>query len=762
MRGASSLVTRCLWIGACALAAGVLARVGPAFAADGWQTFAYPGYFTELLTTPTDVWCATREGGLYRFDRAAHVFESFHREPGGIAANELTSLARDRSGRLWVGTTAGVSRRRADASGWDLVNVFDGLPSDSVLSLQAVGDTVWIGTARGLALWNGVEISGSLPDGNTVSFDTTFTNLAITAVLQFGDSLWLGTRSGFGLARLSSGLTDWRRANAGLSIGSENILELETDGTDVFAISSLACHRWRPTGPNWEFRNGSTLTGSGGPGVMMIGTADSVAVFNGFSFVALPNSPRSDPKSADTYQDQLRPAQAADGVVYAASGRQFYESPTAGVWNRYEIGCPPDNNLVNVAVDGDRVYVTTVNGAGRLAGGAWRHYRAGLSCVGPQCDTTFANPQFTFSLLVDRERKKWMGSWTSAFEWLDDTGATPVVGRPFQVTSGGANSPEAPFTWSFSSAADNTGGRWFGLDTPDRDGYDPAGLAYYDANENFVRAYTSAAGGLGGTFIRGLSVDRNNRLWIGYENEGVDFVDLGDGSGLPGGFSALRLSELQGQNVRDVLARGDSLWILTSTRLYRFGIAGPTSATARDTLDVFGGTTDLSVKPLAVGLDGTVWVATGAGLRSFRPDGTARSYTVANSPLGSDLVRSVALDPITGALWITSVGALNRFDPNFIPPAPPSIDRLSVRVWPNPARVTAIGTTLRLGGDGSSYTGAIYDLNGRELRRFSTSANGQVVWDGRDADGRAVMPGVYFLRVLAGGREAVARIVLLR
>ena len=65
--------------------------------------------------------------------------------PGGLASNAVTSLAYDRSGRLWAGTAGmGVSRLSADGARWDLVNAFDGLPSDSVTVVRADGDTIWI------------------------------------------------------------------------------------------------------------------------------------------------------------------------------------------------------------------------------------------------------------------------------------------------------------------------------------------------------------------------------------------------------------------------------------------------------------------------------------------------------------------------------------------------------------------------------------------------------------------------------------------
>jgi len=85
----------------------------------------------------------------------------------GLPSDNVTSIVEDDAGRLWVGTfESGVSRLGADGTTWELVNAFDGLPVDSVTTMTVAGDTLWIGTRGGIALWDGRKVLGSLPDGN--------------------------------------------------------------------------------------------------------------------------------------------------------------------------------------------------------------------------------------------------------------------------------------------------------------------------------------------------------------------------------------------------------------------------------------------------------------------------------------------------------------------------------------------------------------------------------------------------------------------
>jgi hypothetical protein len=122
----------------------------------------------------------------------------------------------------------------------------------------------------------------------------------------------------------------------------------------------------------------------------------------------------------------------------------------------------------------------------------------------------------------------------------------------------------------------------------------------------------------------------------------------------------------------------------------------------------------------------------------------------------------VRAEPGTNAVWIGTANGLNRLDIDYTPPAPPPLQALRVRVWPNPVSLTGLGFTLRLSGDGTSYRGSVYSLDGRRVRDVTVSANGAVAWDGRDDTGALVPPGVFFLRVEAGGRHATARVVVLR
>src|SRR5438105_6965862 len=127
---------------------------GRAVAADSaaWRTFIRPIEFTDLLAEDGQVWGATAEGGLLRWVPGADTFEVIRRQPGALASNRLTRVARDGRGRLWTGSQAsGAGFLDPGASRWQVVTAIDGLPSDSVTVLEPQGDTLWVGTTKGVS-----------------------------------------------------------------------------------------------------------------------------------------------------------------------------------------------------------------------------------------------------------------------------------------------------------------------------------------------------------------------------------------------------------------------------------------------------------------------------------------------------------------------------------------------------------------------------------------------------------------------------------
>ncbi|HEY6867834.1 MAG TPA: T9SS type A sorting domain-containing protein, partial [Candidatus Eisenbacteria bacterium] len=263
-----------------------------------------------------------------------------------------------------------------------------------------------------------------------------------------------------------------------------------------------------------------------------------------------------------------------------------------------------------------------------------------------------------------------------------------------------------------------------------------------------------------GSQIRGLVIDHDRRFWIGYTGQGLQYFDwpLPQDGSAPTFFTVPGTESFYIQNLR---VFGDSLWVLTTSELRRYS-ARTAQADESNVFSPPAETAQNAVRPLEVGPDGAVWLGTENGLRVYHPGGAIEDFKSTNSPLVNDAIRAIVVEPRTGVAWIGTASGLNRYDPHYVPVQLAPSEDLRIRVFPNPMTLTAIGTPIRLSGNAGSYSGEVYDLNGRRVARYSDVKDDQVFWNGLDDHGNAVKPGVYFVRAVSQGRSATARIVLVR
>jgi hypothetical protein len=748
-----------------------------------WTTYLHTRICNDLIAMQDTVWLATGEAGLVRYIRSTDSWLSITREPNGLAGNDIQAIAFDRSGNLFAAVPGkGVSR--LDTGGrWSLINRFDGLPSDSALVLRAQGDTVWIGTTRGLALWDGKTIAGSVPDLGTPS---PFTNNTINGIVVTGDTLWISNPTGVQIARISEQLATWTLVDLGLPVNGSlanqerEIRGLVADGLNVLTLASgvnpsntsqpvFTSFRWLPLSNRWgldfppsppnpvEAVSVRRLRDDFGH-VLATTLAGVYARSTDGTWTPLVGSPATD----NIDGPQLEVGADPTGHVFAFVGEHLLEEGSPGFLLHVPPG-PVGNSCRTITWANGSVYGCFAGeGVGRLRDGVWRNFRGGITCALPGCDpdTTFTNSTFPAGTVVDPYGTKWIGMWGGELARFDDevdpprfrnipfvSGDPTVVHLHSCIHAAAADSNRAPHT-----------GVWFGLDSDiiGDTGGSPLGLDVYDTSGTFIRNYATTYPGLRNGLIRALAVDKGNKMWIGYSTSGLSTFEVPADPE-----SSITLSDVPGTerlNVFGIAINGDSVWVLADDALHRFHRGNREQAS---TLRIAGAPSLASMHPMAVAKDGTLYVGTGGGLRVHRRGQLPVDFTPDNSPLADIEVRAVDVDP-SGVVWIGSAGGVNRYDPSFKPPVPPPLHTLTVTLYPNPAWLTGLGFELRVKGQATSYDGEVYDLSGRVVHRFHAPANGSVLWSGRDLEQNRVGPGIYFVRVRGGGAETTSRVVVLR
>jgi hypothetical protein len=169
---------------------------------------------------------------------------------------------------------------------------------------------------------------------------------------------------------------------------------------------------------------------------------------------------------------------------------------------------------------------------------------------------------------------------------------------------------------------------------------------------------------------------------------------------------------------------------------------------------------DINATAMAVNSANEKWIGSAnQGVYLLNAEGSKiiKRFTTDNSPLFSNSIKSIAVNDITGEVFIaTDVGLISYQD---VPKrAVNSMDEL--KVFPNPFNYSENNEIL-IEGLSTETTIKILGVDGTVIDIFSTSG-GRVSWDVRDSYGNKLGSGVYFVVALdsEGSSKGVGKVVV--
>ena len=169
-----------------------------------------------------------------------------------------------------------------------------------------------------------------------------------------------------------------------------------------------------------------------------------------------------------------------------------------------------------------------------------------------------------------------------------------------------------------------------------------------------------------------------------------------------------------------------------------------------------------SVTSFAIDGANRKWVGTGdAGLFLLSSDGleTIEHFTKDNAPLPSNNIKTLAIDPITGELFVGTSAGLVSYRGTATAAAPNADD---VQIFPNPIRPGYSGPMTIRGLTEDSDIVVTNSAGNMVSRGYATG--GQWSWDTRTLDGAMVPSGIYLFWVSGpnGAKVAIAQGVIVR
>lgn len=149
---------------------------------------------------------------------------------------------------------------------------------------------------------------------------------------------------------------------------------------------------------------------------------------------------------------------------------------------------------------------------------------------------------------------------------------------------------------------------------------------------------------------------------------------------------------------------------------------------------------------MAMAVDGAnrKWIGTtnGVWLISASADKILYRFTTDNSPLPSNVVQKITVDPITGDVYIGTDLGLVSFHSTAIEG---SEENTTIITYPNPVPSGYKGT-IAIQGIAANADVRITDISGQLVYR-TKALGGQAVWNGLDYTGRRPQSGVYLIFV---------------
>ncbi|HEX8297778.1 MAG TPA: two-component regulator propeller domain-containing protein, partial [Rubricoccaceae bacterium] len=651
----------------------------------------------------------------------------------GLPSQAVYAVVQDALGFVWVGTADGLARydgidvrtfrHRADSSS---------VVGNEVLALAAgPGGEVWVGTSDGLSRYDpardAFETVDGLPDDNVLA-----------VAVDTSGVVWAGTNDG--LARIV------RRADDS---------EADWGESSVFEVTAYEANARMPGAlPDPVVQ---AVLPDAARGVVWVGTADGLARLD----PATGRFRTVRPSTAGANVSALALSERGSVLVGTVGDGLYAFDPRGGRFTPVNIGPGLSAGLVSAVREdtGGTVWVGTVGGGlRRLTPGAG----VTLYEADPNDPAAIADNHVA-ALYEDRQGILWAATY-AGLDRFDRASGTAVRLRhvaddPASLASTNVKSVLATRDGTLYVGTDQTldrsvDGRTFThteIGVEGGLGAHPVTALYQD-RAGTVWVGTEGAGflqvGAGGTLVRApvqgetanLSVqaffeDRAGQFWIGTLSDGLLLYDRTAQTSRrfrarPG------RGALVSDNIRALAQTADgTLWIATVDGLCRLESAAGTGTFACPGEDVPGNAAlvDDDLYALHAASDGSLWAGGRNGLIHVDKDGTVRRFTAADNGLAGETVFAI-LPGDRDYLWLSTSGGLNQLEPT----SGVASGRLGVG-----GADRTLGSAAARAPDGRLYVGGADGLLAFYPRQVVTRNSNppQVVITGVDVLGQAVEPG---------------------
>ena len=633
------------------------------------------------------LWISTTGGGLDRYDRDTDSFTHFRHDPhdpDSLPNNDVESFYEDETGTLWAGTLAGLSRFDRTRGKFF---TYGARPNDPASVGKTIVRSIHLDATTGM-LWVGTQDEGVRVLDRSTGHFTSYANdpndrsslSSNTVVDIFQDragAIWLSTPDGLNrfdpqAHRFIRYLHDPRNP-ASLS-----------DDFVTMACEDRAGRFWVATnnGLNLMDRARGTFT-------RYLHDPDDSSSLSGNAI-----------NWGGLYVDAssaLWIGTRSTGVDRLAGGPARF---TTYRHNSQGANSPSNNAITALAMgSAGALWIGTEAGLDRFDGRTFTHYLANSN------DPSSLSPGPQREVAQDSQGAVWTGTYGGGLDRLEGQQVTHFRHDP--------KNSDSPANDNIASlVADTVGGLWIGVHGKGMDYFDGRHFTHFAPNP-------ADPAGLPDAYVLPLLLDRHGMLWIGTARWGLVRFDTHTRK-----FTTYLMDPNQPGSqavnwTEDVYSDGTSLWVASSTGLFRFD---PETGKFTRHYTEKDGLANNTVVAVLGDAQGNLWISTANGLSRFDPrTETFRNYDMFDGLQGDAFSPHCHAKARDGRLFFGGVNGLSAFYPDKLAdnPTPPPVVLTEFELFNKPVKVGGTDSPLRQAVNVASSLTLRYD---QSVFRFQFAA----------------------------------------
>jgi ligand-binding sensor domain-containing protein len=692
-----------------------------------WKIYSDMKNTIESISSADEIWVVSK-GGTFSYNSSENTYKTLTKADG-LNSQSLSAVCIDGNNKIWFGSSEGYINIYDPSTG-DVGRIMDiyntGKTQKEITDLLYANDTIYAATDFGVSLINpsdysfydsytkfgdfnsetpvissyknrllyvitesgvAVQKSGaqnlSVPESwNSYAFGTAINAESASKILKYGLDILLASNNG--VFRFNNSI--WES----FLLSGENVIDMFINGTTVYFLTqhTLYSYSGSTSVKLYEDSNQtfSSVQTSDGQSIYISTNKGLLKLNNGNTELIYPDGPL-----ANSFMNMTIDS---NGELWIATGK---DNTGVGVmnfdgdsWKYFNTSTNPElqsNDFYNVSASGTSVFFANWGkGLTVYKESTFTTYNAlNTSIVGISDDASFVSLS---DVQADSKGNIWIANNSTASRKQLSVLTTDNNLYHYNV-------------YSLSSVAlgrmviDQYDTKWFVATTGN------TGLYYFNEEGTFsttsddVSDYISSTNGLITNDISGLAVDKRGQIWIG-TSEGISLI------------------------------QDPSRPKSTLTNSTAYSVRNQTI-------------TCIAVDPLDY-----KWIGTKQGVFVLSSDGyqLLNYYTNSNSPLPSNDIKSIAINPKDGVAYIGTDYGLAALNTSSVEPEE-SFSELFI--YPNPFVLDGSDAVATIKGLIEDTTIKIIDVSGKSIRTFVTPGGKVATWDGKNDDGNYVASGVYII-----------------